>query len=716
MTISNPRIEVQKYHGDAENILKGTDKRLLEEHVYLKLQISLIFILAFSILIMNEESQNAYALTPVADLTGTWSGFAVVQNVEGTCEFTGKVIANIKQSGDQITGEYTYVGTSAKPSSPDYSCSDFDYSEKFYGTLDGSRISLRSESGTFSGSYASSGIGLSIQSSELVGTVKLSPTNFTPTPFESKNNPSPQEDQDVNEMIQVGVSYLNEKRFDKALEYFNKIIGKEPNNIMGWMGKGVSYVGLKNYDQAITQFKKSLEISPNNKDVLQWLGRVYYLQNDCQTAASYYSNALKIDPQNTVMLAEKKIVNSCLKKQTEAKNKAKSLESKLNPKPETKNSPVLVDPSGKPIKTESNKEKPETKNSPVLVDPSGKPIKTESNKEKPETKNSPVLVDPSGKPIKTESNKEKPETKNSPVLVDPSGKPIKTESNKEKPETKTKPKTESTPKESPPKTSVTLEIRNKFRDSVVEAVGSDPQIRKYVDGITIISRDSNNFDTEKTFNDLDVTAAINTKDEREQLEKNSILNQEKLAEIADAKKAIQKMWTEVDKRFKSKTDMSLADAQIFVYDEYGGRPFNAQDRPEGYSRAEAVKVMLASEQFSVIPLYFDEKAGKAYAGKLLTSMPIGSVIEINDVREYAKEFLDKINNDKKQKKPVNPKYITKVADVLDKLVKNQKISDKKLKQYLTNADRLLIKSAREGEKIDELQAKAFLKKISSLNL
>ncbi|HSA97961.1 MAG TPA: tetratricopeptide repeat protein [Candidatus Nitrosotenuis sp.] len=634
---------------------------MLEEHVYLKLQVFLIFVLAFSILIMNEESQNASALTPVADLTGTWSGFAVVQNVEGTCEFTGKVTANIKQSGDQITGEYSYVGTSAKPSSPDYYCSDFNYSEKFYGTLDGSRISLRSASGTFSGSYASSGIGLHIQSSELVGTVKLSPTNFTPAPFESKNNPSPQEDQDVNAMIQVGVSYLHEKQFDKALEYFNKIIEKEPNNVMGWMGKGVSYVGLKNYDQAITHFKKSLEISPNNKDVLQWLGIAYYLQNDCQTAASYYSDALKIDPQNTKLLAEKKIVNTCLKKQVEAKNKAKSLESKLNPKPETKTPPVLVDPSGKPIK--------------------------EPNKE---TKTPPVLVDPSGKPIK--------------------------EPNKEKPETKTKPKTEPTPKESPPKTLVTLEMRNKFRDSVVDAFGSDPQIRKYVDGITIISRDSNNFDTEKTFNDLDVTAAINTKDERKQLEKNSILNQEKLAEIDDARKAIQKMWTEADKRFKSKTGMTLADAGIFVYDEYGGRPFNAQDKPEGYSRAEAVKVMLASEKFSVIPLYFDEKTGKAYAGKLFTSIPIGSVIEINDVREYAKEFLDKIGNDTKQKKPLNPKYITKVADVLDKLVKNQKISAMKLKQYLTNADRLVIKSAREGEKIDELQAKAFLKKISTLNL
>ncbi|MBI5697267.1 MAG: hypothetical protein HZC29_01940 [Thaumarchaeota archaeon] len=92
------------------------------------------------------------------------------------------------------------------------------------------------------------------------------------------------------------------------------------------------------------------------------------------------------------------------------------------------------------------------------------------------------------------------------------------------------------------------------------------------------------------------------------------------------------------------------------------------------------------------------------------------VIEINDVREYAKEFLDKIAKDKKEGKPVNPKYVTKVADALDKLIKSQKISDKKLKQYLSDADRLLIKSARERQKIYELQAKAFLKNISALNL
>lgn len=264
--------------------------------------------------------QTASALTPVADLTGTWSGFAVLQNVEGTCEFTGKVNVNIKQNGNQINGDYSYVGTGATPSSPDYYCYDFNYSENISGTIDGSRITLRSDSGTFSGSYASSGISLNIQSAELVGTVKLSPTNFTPPPFESKNKPPEQKEvTDVKEMVEIGLSHLNEKRFDKALEYFSKIVAKDPNNIMGWMGKGVSYAGLKKYDQAITHFKKSLELSPNNKDVLQWLARTYYLKNDCQVAADYYSAALKVDPQNSKIMAEKKIADSCLAKKKDAK-------------------------------------------------------------------------------------------------------------------------------------------------------------------------------------------------------------------------------------------------------------------------------------------------------------------------------------------------------------------------------------------------------------
>ena len=132
--------------------------------------------------------QNVFALTPVADLTGDWSGFAQLANVEGICEFSGKVNANIKQDGNTLVGGYSFVTTNVKTNDPDnmgFECQNFDYQENFRGTLDGSRITLNSDGGgVFTGWYASSGIKLDLQSDELVGTAQLSPTNFTPPAFE----------------------------------------------------------------------------------------------------------------------------------------------------------------------------------------------------------------------------------------------------------------------------------------------------------------------------------------------------------------------------------------------------------------------------------------------------------------------------------------------------------------------------------------------------
>jgi len=144
----------------------------------------------------SSNFQNISALTPVADLTGQWSGFAQLANVEGTCEFSGKVNANIKQDGNTLVGGYSFVTTNVKTNDPDnmgFECQDFDYQENFRGTLYGSRIILNSDGGgVFTGWYASSGIKLDLQSSELVGTAQLSPTNFIPPAFEQeKTTPKP---------------------------------------------------------------------------------------------------------------------------------------------------------------------------------------------------------------------------------------------------------------------------------------------------------------------------------------------------------------------------------------------------------------------------------------------------------------------------------------------------------------------------------------------
>ncbi|NDB92981.1 MAG: tetratricopeptide repeat protein, partial [Nitrososphaeria archaeon] len=314
---------------------------------------------------------GAFSLTPMVDLSGKWSGSGTMRDVDGYCSFTGSVTAILQQSGDSLTGQYEFTITNSRSTGKleSMTCSSDSSARGFLeGKVDGTIVTMvdRGEGIMISGTATNDLLILDFADSYVTGTVKLQKFADFSKPNLSKSQPST-----TPQMIEIGMSYLNEKRFDKALESFNKIVGKEPNNIMGQMGKGVSYVGLHKYQEAITQFKKSLEISPNNKDALAWLGRTYYLQNDCQTASKYYSAALTVDPQNSKMLTEQKIVNSCLAKQVEEKNKAKSLESKLNPKSETENPPTLVDPNGNPIKPDLKSEPKK----PTLVDPNGNPIK-----------------------------------------------------------------------------------------------------------------------------------------------------------------------------------------------------------------------------------------------------------------------------------------------------------------------------------------------------
>jgi hypothetical protein len=143
-----------------------------------------VFLISSGIVFGN--TQTTFALTPVADLTGVWSGFGQFDEISG-CQQTVKLNANIKQNGNEITGIYSFVSTGSKPLKDDVDCSNqWDPTEgTFLGTLDGSRISVTlSDDGLlYTGWYANSGIKLSVQSDWLTGTIHLSPTNFSPPPF-----------------------------------------------------------------------------------------------------------------------------------------------------------------------------------------------------------------------------------------------------------------------------------------------------------------------------------------------------------------------------------------------------------------------------------------------------------------------------------------------------------------------------------------------------
>ncbi|MDD4515251.1 tetratricopeptide repeat protein [Massilibacteroides sp.] len=74
-------------------------------------------------------------------------------------------------------------------------------------------------------------------------------------------------------------TYIYSNRNDKAIEFLNTAIAKEPNNAQLYDVMGRVYeAGVKDYDNAEKYFLKSIELDPENVEFLSNLGRVYYNQ------------------------------------------------------------------------------------------------------------------------------------------------------------------------------------------------------------------------------------------------------------------------------------------------------------------------------------------------------------------------------------------------------------------------------------------------------
>jgi len=71
-------------------------------------------------------------------------------------------------------------------------------------------------------------------------------------------------DSDTQEIMRKGVSYLDDGKYEEALDCFEKILATNLENPDIWNKKGVALRSLGRYDEAIKSFNKALEISPKD--------------------------------------------------------------------------------------------------------------------------------------------------------------------------------------------------------------------------------------------------------------------------------------------------------------------------------------------------------------------------------------------------------------------------------------------------------------------
>ena len=107
-------------------------------------------------------------------------------------------------------------------------------------------------------------------------------------------------------------------RFDEAIEYYNKVLQIEPNNIIAHGQLGLALAATGKIDEAIEQFRIVLKASPDDVEMHCNTGLLLEQQGKIDLAVSEYHQAIQIDP-NYTKAAD--LLNAASEKQKNSKEK-----------------------------------------------------------------------------------------------------------------------------------------------------------------------------------------------------------------------------------------------------------------------------------------------------------------------------------------------------------------------------------------------------------
>lgn len=85
------------------------------------------------------------------------------------------------------------------------------------------------------------------------------------------------------------------ENYDKAVDYLQQNIAKEPNNPVFHNQLGKNYLALKNYTQAEKSFQKAIELNPNQKWYWADLYDVYHTTKDFKKAIPIVTKLIEFD-------------------------------------------------------------------------------------------------------------------------------------------------------------------------------------------------------------------------------------------------------------------------------------------------------------------------------------------------------------------------------------------------------------------------------------
>ena len=103
---------------------------------------------------------------------------------------------------------------------------------------------------------------------------------------------------DEGDLYLLGMEHLSAKRFEAALDCFNRLLQEKPKHLDAYCQKGNVLFELKRFDQALAAFEKAIQIEPKASAAYLSLGVTLHALGRYQDAIEVYQKALKITPED----------------------------------------------------------------------------------------------------------------------------------------------------------------------------------------------------------------------------------------------------------------------------------------------------------------------------------------------------------------------------------------------------------------------------------
>ncbi len=108
------------------------------------------------------------------------------------------------------------------------------------------------------------------------------------------------ESNNLNVLINLGLSFYNVDKNDKAITLYKKAISIEPEDFLAWINLGLVYLDEESYEDAIKAFKVASELDSEDPEIWEHLGEAYFYIGEYEKSRQSFRNMILDSEKNVV--------------------------------------------------------------------------------------------------------------------------------------------------------------------------------------------------------------------------------------------------------------------------------------------------------------------------------------------------------------------------------------------------------------------------------